>query len=115
MHEVSIATSIIQIIEDRLLENSKGYVTAVNIKVGQLSNIETEALLFSFDIVKSSTLLSKATLNIEIIEGKGECSDCGETFSMHSFATPCPACNSYLVRVLGGKEMKVVSYDIEEN
>ena len=113
MHEVSIANSIIQIINDVLPADKTGYVSAVNIKVGQLSAIETDALLFAFDIVKAKTLLSRAVLNIETIEGRGECSDCGIVFNMDSYATPCPGCNSYFVKITQGKEMKVVSYDME--
>jgi len=113
MHEVSIANSIIQIIQDVLPKEKSGYVSGVNIVVGQLSAIETDALLFAFNIVKAKTVLNKALLNIEIIEGRGECSDCGEVFSMNGYATPCPKCGSYLVKILQGKEMKVISYDME--
>lgn len=114
MHEVSIANSIIQILNDVVPKDKKGFVSAVNIKVGQLSAIEVDALLFAFDIVKNKTLLNKAKLNIGIIEGIGECSDCGQSFSMAGYATPCPNCNSYLVKITQGKEMKVVSYDFED-
>lgn len=115
MHEVSIANSIIQIIQDVLPADKNGYVSGVNVKVGQLSAIEVDALLFAFDIVKAKTILNNATLNIEMIEGKGQCSDCGEIFSMEGYATPCPKCSSYLVKILQGKEMKVVSYDLEND
>ena len=115
MHEVSIANSIIQTIEGLLpADSSNQYVSSVQIKVGELSSIEIDALQFSFDIVKAKTPLSQAQLQIEIIEGKAECSDCGTTFSMHGFATPCPNCNSYLVKILQGKEMKIVSFEMEE-
>lgn len=113
MHEVSIANSIIQIIQDALPADKNGFVSAVNIKVGQLSAIETEALLFAFDIVKAKTPLSRAVLNIEIIEGKATCSECDTTFLLESYATPCPNCKSYLVKIIQGKEMKVVSFDME--
>ncbi len=115
MHEVSIAQSIIQIIEEVLPKNKKGFVSAVKIKVGQLSAIETDALLFAFDIVKAKTLLHSAKLNIEIIEGGALCNDCKQDFRLSSFATPCPYCGSYRVSITVGKEMKVVSYDFEEN
>jgi hydrogenase nickel incorporation protein HypA/HybF len=114
MHEVSIANSIVQIIQDALPTDKAGYVASVNIKVGQLSAIETDALLFAFDIVKLKTPLSRAVLHIEIIEGKGECSDCGNHFTMKNYATPCPNCNSYLIKIMQGKDMKVVSFDMEE-
>lgn len=115
MHEVSIAQSIIQIVEDALPKEKKGTVSAVNIRVGQLSAIETEALLFAFDIVKAKTGLRSARLNIEMIEGRAFCNGCGHTFSLDSYATPCPHCKSYQVSITQGKEMKVLSYDFEED
>jgi hydrogenase nickel incorporation protein HypA/HybF len=113
MHEVSIANAIVQIIQEALPDDKAGYISAVHIRVGQLSAIETDALLFAFDIVKSKTPLSRAALHIEIIEGKGECSDCGTVFPMTNYATPCPNCNSYLIKIIQGKDMKVVSFDME--
>lgn len=115
MHEVSIANSIIETVQNLLPENSNEYVSSVQIKVGELSSIEIDALQFSFDIIKAKTPLNKAELKIEIIEGKAQCSDCNEVFPMHGFATPCPNCNSYLVKILQGKEMKIVSFEMEEN
>lgn len=112
MHEVSIANSIIDIIQSSIPAGNTGYVASVQIKVGELSSIETEALLFAFDIVKAKTPLANARLNIEIIEGKGQCSDCGTEFNMNTYATACPKCNSYLIKILQGKEMKVVSFDM---
>lgn len=114
MHEVSIAHSIIEIIQDAIPPATAGYVSSVQIKVGALSAIETDALLFAFDIVKAKTALSKASLLIDHVEGKGQCSDCDTIFPMHNYATPCPKCNSYLVKILEGKEMKVLSFDMED-
>ena len=114
MHEVSIAHSIVEIVQQSLPPNSNEYVSSVQIKVGELSSIEIEALQFSFDIVKAQTPLSKAQLQIEVVEGLARCSDCDEVFPMHGFATPCPQCNSYLVKIIQGKEMKIVSFEMEE-
>lgn len=113
MHEVSIAQSIVSMVESMLPANENSSVNSVQVKVGELSAIETDALLFAFDIVKAKTPLQKAILEIEKIEGRGKCSDCGEEFSMSHYATPCPACNSYLIHVSQGKEMKVVSFELE--
>lgn len=113
MHEVSIANSIIETVQNLLPHGANEYVSSVQIKVGELSSIEIDALRFSYDIVKAKTSLNKAELKIEVIEGKAQCIDCNEIFSMHSFATPCPKCNSYHIKILQGKEMKIVSFETE--
>ncbi len=115
MHEVSIAQSIVQLMSEVKPAETPGYISAVNIRVGELSAIETDALLFAFDIVKAKTLLSRAMLNIEIAEGRAICNSCGTEFPMHHFATSCPNCGSYQVSITEGKEMKVVSYDLEDS
>lgn len=114
MHEVSIAQSIISLVESSLPGGNDGKVSSVQVRVGELSSIEPDALQFSFDIVKAKTSLSNARLDLEIIEGRGICSDCDHAFALHSFATPCPQCNSYLIRITQGKEMKVVSFDLDD-
>ncbi len=114
MHEVSVANSIIDIIQSAIPKESKGYVSSVLIKVGALSSIEVDALQFAFDIVKARTLLSKAVLKMEMVEGKAQCSQCSCEFTMNSYATPCPDCDSYLVKITQGKEMKVISFELED-
>ncbi len=114
MHEVSIAQSIVQLMSEVKPAETRGFISAVTIRVGELSAIETDALLFAFDIVKAKTLLNSAELKIEIVEGKAVCNSCGTEFPMHHFATSCPNCGSYQISITEGKEMKVVSYDLED-
>ena len=115
MHEVSIANSIIETVQNLLPLGTNEYVSAVQIKVGELSSIEIDSLRFSFDIIKAKTPLHQAELKIEVIEGEAQCIVCNEIFSMHSYATPCPNCNSYHINILQGKEMKIVSFETEGN
>jgi hydrogenase nickel incorporation protein HypA/HybF len=114
MHELSIAHSIMSIAERSLPAGSDGMITGVNIQVGELSGIETEALLFAFSAIKSGTVLEAAELNIETIPGEARCSDCDTVFPLPSFGTPCPQCQGYLMNIIQGKELKVLSLTVEE-
>ena len=51
---------------------------------------------------------------MEMVEGKAQCSQCSCEFTMNSYATPCPDCDSYLVKITQGKEMKVISFELED-
>ncbi len=114
MHELSIAHSILSIAERSLPAGSEGVITGVNIQVGELSSIETEALVFAFSAIKSGTVLEAAELKIELIPGEARCSDCGTVFHIQSYGTPCPQCQGYLLNILQGKELKVLSLTVEE-
>ncbi len=114
MHELSIAHSILSIAERSLPAGAAGQVTAVNLQIGELSGIETEALLFAFSAIRSGTVLEAAELCIEHIQGEAQCTECNTVFPLHSFGTPCPQCQGYLLNILRGKELKVLSLNVEE-
>lgn len=114
MHELSIAHSILSIAERNIPPGTEGYASAVSLTIGELSGIEIDSLQFAFDALKDKTVLAKAILELEIITGEAECSDCKTNFHMPSFGTPCPDCGSYLAHIIKGKEMKVKSITMEE-
>jgi len=107
MHELSIA-------ERSFPAGSTGIITGVNIQAGELSGIETEALVFAFSAIRTGTVLEAAELNIELLPGEAQCSDCDTVFPLHSFGTACPHCQGYLLNIRRGKELKVLSLTVEE-
>lgn len=114
MHELSIAHSVLSIAERTFPADARGYISGVNIQVGELSSIETEALQFAFSAIRSGTVLERAALQIEIVPGEAKCADCGNVFHMNSFGMACPECQGFLVSIRKGKELKVLSLTVEE-
>ena len=114
MHELTIAQSILAIAEKALPPDAGGVVSAVQVEVGALSSIETDSLLFAFDTIKSGTLLEDAALQINIINGQAGCSNCHEIFQLNNYGDVCPRCGGYALKILSGREMKVLSIVVEE-
>jgi hydrogenase nickel incorporation protein HypA/HybF len=114
MHELSIAQSIIAIAENAVPENNKAAVTGVTLQIGELSSIEIESLEFAFSIIKTDTILQNAELNIQIIKGEAECSVCKTVFPSVTFGICCPLCKSYDVKILKGREMRVLNIVVED-
>lgn len=114
MHELSIAQSIVSIAENAVPKNIKSTITSVELQIGELSGIEIESLRFALSVIKKDTLLKDADLNIEVIEGQAECPNCGTVFPMHYFGCSCPNCNNYFIKVLKGREMKVLNITVDE-
>ncbi|MFI5187519.1 MAG: hydrogenase maturation nickel metallochaperone HypA [Chitinophagales bacterium] len=113
MHELSIAQSILAIAENAAPKN-KAVVTGVSLQIGQLSGIEIEPLKFALSVIKENTILQDADLDIEIIKGEAECTICKTVFPMDHFGSSCPQCGSYFVKVLKGREMKVINLTVNE-
>jgi len=114
MHEVSIAQSIVSIVEKSLPENNSKKVTSVYLTIGRLSGIEIEALKFAFSFVKENTALEQAELVINILNGSAICNDCGTEFELSEYATPCPKCGSFSLKIVQGKETQVTQIELDD-
>lgn len=114
MHELSIAQSILAIAEKALPETETAPVTAIRLQIGELSAIETDALVFAFSVIRENTRFGQAELEIESIPGEAICLDCQRIFPLHTYATPCPGCGGYSRDIRRGKEMKVLHLSVAE-
>ena len=108
MHEVSLAEGIIGAVERAAEGAGATAVTEVRVAVGELSNVELEALQFAFDSVKKGTVADRAALVIDRPEGRGWCMDCGKEVPFHRYGDPCPLCGGYKIVATGGRALKVV-------
>jgi hydrogenase nickel incorporation protein HypA/HybF len=115
MHELSIAQSIIQVVEKSLPNDFSDTVSAVHLSIGRLSGIEVEALTFAFSIIRKDSRLHTAELNIDLINGTAICNSCMQEFECNEFGKACPSCKGYSVRIIGGKDMKVQRISVEDN
>lgn len=114
MHELSIAHSILSIAENAVPKDNNAVVTGIGLQIGELSGIEIESLKFAFSIIKSDTILNKSELAIEIIKGEAACTACKTVFPISAYGTCCPACKSYSMKILKGREMKVLNIVVDE-
>lgn len=69
MHELSIALSIIEGAEEEAQRQGGARVCAVHLKLGPLSGVVKEALLFSYELACEGTSLEGSRLVIEEMQG----------------------------------------------
>ena len=65
MHELSIALSLIEGVEEELAKHGSARVSVVHLRLGRLSGVAKQALLFSYDVACEGTRLQGSTLQIE--------------------------------------------------
>ncbi|KPJ82321.1 MAG: hydrogenase nickel incorporation protein HypA [Gammaproteobacteria bacterium SG8_30] len=107
MHEMSLAESVVQIVEDTARRNGGTRVSSVTLEIGALAGVEIEALRFCFDAASRGTMAAGAMLMIDRPEGAAWCMPCGETVRVTSLGEACPRCGSYQLQVTGGDELRV--------
>ncbi len=107
MHELSIATNIVEIAETSAKSENCTVINEIEIEVGEMSGVIVEALEFAMDTATKGTMLAKAKVKISFIPGKAKCNQCQHEFAVKDFADICSVCKSYDFEVLSGKELKV--------
>lgn len=114
MHELSIAESILEILNRSVPHEEIGSVRTVNMKVGTMAGVVCESLEFSFKALTSGTLLAGVSLSIERVPFRIHCSDCKRTFPSEYGFSACPLCLGTKTTVVSGMELQVVSIDLGE-
>jgi Zn finger protein HypA/HybF involved in hydrogenase expression len=90
MHELSIATGIIELIESNVADPAT--VTKVALTTSPLSGISKEALNFSFHELCKLKGYTHATLEITTVAVLMKCLHCGKEYHCFVFDTFCPSC-----------------------
>lgn len=112
MHEMSLAESIVQIVEDTALANGGGRVSAVRLSIGALSHVELDALRFCFDAVTRDTPAEGARLEIDTPPGRAWCLGCSSSVEIGRLGQACPLCGSHQLSVTGGEELRVADIEL---
>src|SRR3989338_9886425 len=99
MHEMSLAESVRQIIEDAAREQGFKRVRTVWLEIGQLACVEQESLRFGFDVVMRGSIAEQARLEIIETAGQGRCEKCARDFPLAALYEACTNCGSYYVKV----------------
>jgi hydrogenase nickel incorporation protein HypA/HybF len=113
MHEMSLAESILQIVEEAALAQGFNRVRELRLEIGALSGVESEALSFCLDVVLKNSVADGARVELETMPGRGWCMHCGETVPITALYDACPRCGGYQVQATGGTEMRVKDLLVE--
>jgi hydrogenase nickel incorporation protein HypA/HybF len=112
MHELSIATHLVEIAVEAAEEAGVGRVDVVHLRLGALSGVVKEALLFCYELAAEGTLLAGSQLDIEDVPLTLSCRSCGaETQLAIGQAFVCPHCTATSLEILTGKELEIVSLE----
>lgn len=113
MHELSIAESLIDMLEENGLTHHFTRVTKITLEIGVLAGIESASLFFCFAAVAQNTLAEGAQLVIESQPAIAICEHCQQQLSVTNYYDPCPYCGQPRVKILQGEEMIIKSLEVE--
>lgn len=115
MHELSIAMSIVEGASQEALSREGVEVHAVHLKLGALSGVVKDALLFSYDIACQGTLLEGSKLVIEEVPVVVYCTECKANQTLDTIQRfCCPTCGTLTADVVSGKQLELVGLEITD-
>lgn len=114
MHELSLATDILRIVEAAAARERFARVRLLRLEVGKLAGVEVSALRFALEAIGPGSCLAQARIEIEEPDAQALCPACGETSCIDSRLDPCPACGAFGLQVRGGTQLRVVELLVDD-
>ena len=114
MHELSIATAVIDEVAKHVDAAGGGQVLSITLRIGRLSCVQEGSLRFCFDLASADTKLSGARLEIIDVPVRIWCPACGaeqELPGVQSLA--CPECGRLSGDIRAGRELDLESIEME--
>lgn len=127
MHELAIASSLVQTLTERFRERPTTRITAVYLRIGPLAGIVESALKAAFEVVALGTLAEGARLEIEQTALKVRCRLCRheqvlatqaenhhDPLLSYLTALPvaCPQCGAPMPDLVEGDELDLVAAEV---
>src|SRR2546421_11297375 len=114
MHELSIAQSIVDVVEARAVECNAARVKSVRLRIGEANGVVIDSLTFCFEMLTSlDPTLAGAQLVIDRVPHLARCHHCAGEFLVTNFITQCPTCQEWDTEVVSGTELQILDMEIE--
>jgi hydrogenase nickel incorporation protein HypA/HybF len=114
MHELSIALSILELAEEEAERRSAARVVAIHLRLGPLSGVVKDSLLFAYEVARGETPLADAQLVIEEVPILAWCPACKRNQAVLSMQQLCCAeCGTPTPEVVSGRELEIVALEIQ--
>ena len=114
MHEIGIASSILECVEEEARRRNGVHILAVGVRIGELSNVDKDALAFAMEALTRGTPLENLKLEVEWCPQKQKCLGCGEEFAVKDFQLDCPKCGATSTTCIGGTELDIAYLELDD-
>jgi hydrogenase nickel incorporation protein HypA/HybF len=113
MHEMSIAQSILDIVDEYMTNEAGQKLKEVAVEIGELVAVVPDSLTFCYEVLVEETDYRDSKLNIQIVPLNGTCSGCSRSFNIKNYEFICPHCQSTSLEIQGGQELRISHLEVE--
>ena len=113
MHELSIAMSILESLEEEVERTGCGPVAAVHVRIGRLSGVVPEALSAAYEMAAAGTPFECSRLIIEEVPIVIHCDGCDRDQQVDSAGwLCCPECRRPTAEIVAGRELEICALEL---
>ncbi len=113
MHELSIATDLINTAMETAKQNNAKKVLSITVEVGELAMINPEQLVFMYEVLTEENMLKGSKLNIVHLPALMECQNCGYRGPIEDkYTCACPKCDMTM-RAIEGRDICLKTMEID--
>lgn len=115
MHELPVTEKILDIVINHAKKNQVQKVVRINLRVGELSDLEDEWIQHYFSYLAKETVASEAKLIIERVPVVMACIGCSHNFQVdikEMKEIQCPECGEKKCNIVSGKEYYIKDMEV---
>jgi hydrogenase nickel incorporation protein HypA/HybF len=113
MHELSLALSLLEQIGAVAERERATRVSSVHLRVGRMSGIVRDALLFSWELARADTIAGEAVLVIDDVAVAVWCPRCdAERPVRDGEGLMCVECGTIAPTIVRGRELELTSMEV---
>ena len=114
MHEMGLISGILESVIPVARDAGASRICSVALRIGDMREVVPEALEFAWEVLRDEDPVTlDAALTFEEVHPHSRCLMCGTEFDHDRFHLRCPACGSAETHLMRGRELDIVSIEIE--
>ena len=108
MHEISLVRNIFNTLEAEFSKEEVGRLTAIDLKVGLLSNVQPILMQNAFEAVKTAEQKFQGVkLHVEVVPVEVFCANCNRHSQIENYVFKCHQCGTPTNNVVKGEELLI--------
>lgn len=113
MHELSLAGSVLQIVESVAVHDSFVRVRSVHLSVPALAGVEIDAFRFALQSLAPKSVLDGADIIIDEPASQARCLECDSAIEVTTYDSVCPVCAAHRWQCASDRGIRVVDLLVE--
>lgn len=114
MHEMGIASSILDTLAAEAAKRPGTRILSLGLKIGDVSGVSPDSLEFCLQCLVKDTEFDGLGIQIESTPRRHRCPRCSREFDVVDYEVACPGCGEFETQFLSGDEMEIAYLEVED-